>query len=48
MSRRARRAGPVTTCKGLSSDLHFAAMFDTIRAEITTAADKLAHLRRFL
>jgi hypothetical protein len=23
-------------------------MFDTITAEITTAADKLAHLRRFL
>ncbi|HYG36799.1 MAG TPA: hypothetical protein VEC99_18550 [Clostridia bacterium] len=26
----------------------FRAMFDTIRAEITTAADKLTHLRRFL
>lgn len=26
----------------------FRAMFDTIRAEVTTAADKLAHLRRFL
>jgi hypothetical protein len=23
-------------------------MFDTIKAELTTAADKLAHLRRFL
>jgi hypothetical protein len=26
----------------------FRAMFDIIRAELTTAADKLAHLRRFL
>ena len=24
------------------------AMFDTITAEVTTAAEKLAHLRRFL
>ena len=28
--------------------LGFVAMFDTITAEITTATDKLAHLRRFL
>jgi hypothetical protein len=26
----------------------FRAMFDTIKAELTTAADKLSHLRRFL
>jgi len=26
----------------------FRRMFDTIRAELTTGADKLAHLRRFL
>jgi hypothetical protein len=35
-------------CISTRGHLHFRAMFETIRAELTTAADKLAHLRRFL
>lgn len=39
---------PLRTCMGSLHNLHFAAMFDTIRAELTSAADKVTHLRRFL
>jgi hypothetical protein len=37
-----------STCISGPGTLDCAAMFDSITAEITTAADKLAHLRRFL
>jgi hypothetical protein len=35
-------------CAFPSPALHSVAMFDTIAAELTTATDKLTHLRRFL
>jgi len=35
-------------CKLLWLTLYSAPMFDTITAELTTAVDKLTHLRRFL
>jgi hypothetical protein len=36
------------TCNLPPAPLHCRSMFDTITAELTTARDKLAHLRRFL